>query len=151
VELLVLLNAMVPAPHESAGDWWAATGQAAARAQRAVRDGRRADAPFDVVEDFFNDVPAELVAEAMAMGEPAQSTTPFGPPWPLDRWPNVPTRFLQGRDDRLFPLDFQRRVVAERLGLEVDDMPGGHLLALAYPVELAERLETYRRRLTNTG
>jgi pimeloyl-ACP methyl ester carboxylesterase len=77
--------------------------------------------------------------------QPRQSETPFAEPWPLSQWPSVPTRFLQGADDRMFPLDFQRRVVRERLGLKVDVMAGGHLLALARPRELAERLEGYRR------
>jgi pimeloyl-ACP methyl ester carboxylesterase len=55
----------------------------------------------------------------------------------------VPTRVLAGRDDRLFPLEFQRRVARERLGLPVDDLPGGHLVALSHAVELADRLEAY--------
>src|SRR5262245_26370702 len=52
VELLVLLNAMVPAPHETPGQWWANTDQPAARAERAVRDGRVLS-DFDVIEEFF--------------------------------------------------------------------------------------------------
>ncbi len=32
---------------------------------------------------------------------------------------------------------FQRRVVRERLGIALDEMPGGHLLALSRPIELA--------------
>jgi pimeloyl-ACP methyl ester carboxylesterase len=52
----------------------------------------------------------------------------------------VPTRFVQGRDDRLFPLAFQRRVARERLGIEVDEVPGGHLVALSRPVELVDAL-----------
>jgi pimeloyl-ACP methyl ester carboxylesterase len=51
---------------------------------------------------------------------------------------------LQGRDDRFFPVEFQRRVVRERLGITPDEMPGGHLLALSQPEELARRLEAYR-------
>lgn len=141
VELLVLLNAMVPAPGESAGQWWENTGQPAARAALAARDGRVAG-EFDPVVEFFHDVPAEVTAEAMR-GEPDQSGTPFEPPWPLPRWPDVPTRFLQGRDDRFFPLEFQRRVVRERLGIPVDELPGGHLVALSQPVELASRLDRY--------
>ena len=47
---------------------------------------------------------------------------------------------MQGSDDRLFPLEFQRRVVRDRLGLDVDVMPGGHLMALSQPEELARRL-----------
>lgn len=49
--------------------------------------------------------------------------------------------FLQGRDDRLFPLDFQRRVVTDRLGIEVEEVPGGHLVALSQPATLADRLD----------
>ncbi len=69
--------------------------------------------------------------------------TPFAKPWPLQKWPDVPTRFLQGRDDRFFPLEFQRRVVRERLGIPVDEIPGGHLVALSRPHELASALEAY--------
>jgi len=80
----------------------------------------------------------------MANGAPVQSPTPFTQPWPMKAWPDVPTRFLQGRDDRFFPVEFQRRVVRDRLGIRPDEMPGGHLIALSRPQELADRLETYR-------
>ena len=78
-----------------------------------------------------------------ARGRTEQSDTPFTQPWPRDRWPDVPTRVLAGRDDRLFPLEFQRRVAQERLGLPLDEIPGGHLAALSRPRELADRLESY--------
>lgn len=139
VERIVLLNAMVPKPGESGGAWWEVTGQAEARAAFAAREGRVADT-FDPLVDFFHDVPPDVTAVAMAGGAD-QSGTPFEKPWPLASWPEVPTRFLQGREDRFFPLEFQRRVVAERLpGVEVEELPGGHLLALSRPVELAEAL-----------
>jgi pimeloyl-ACP methyl ester carboxylesterase len=64
----------------------------------------------------------------------------FGEPWPLDAWPDVPTHVLIPRGDRLFPFDFQRRVARERLGLEIDEMPGGHVPMLSRPSELAKRL-----------
>jgi pimeloyl-ACP methyl ester carboxylesterase len=100
---------------------------------------------FDFIEDFFHDVPDDVRSDVLSGPEPRQSDTPFAEPWPLDAWPDVPTRFLQGADDRLFPLEFQRRVVRERLGIDIDVMPGGHLLALSRPRELAERLDGYRR------
>jgi hypothetical protein len=56
----------------------------------------------------------------------------------------VPTRVLIGRDDRLFPADFQRRVARQRLGIDADEIEGGHLVALSRPRELVERLESYR-------
>jgi pimeloyl-ACP methyl ester carboxylesterase len=141
VDLIVLLNAMIPAPGESPGDWWANTGHEAARVEQARRDGRPTE--FDVVADFFHDVPADVTAAAFAGGEPPQSGTPFAQPWPQERWPDVPTRVLQGRDDRFFPLEFQRRLARDRLALELDELPGGHLVALSHPQALADRLASY--------
>ena len=45
--LLVFLNAMIPKPGETPGEWWANTHHAEAKRQQNLRDGRRADAPFD--------------------------------------------------------------------------------------------------------
>jgi hypothetical protein len=59
---------------------------------------------------YFHDVPAEVHAEALTRGEPEQSWTPMTQAWPLSAWPDVPTRVLIGRDDRLFPAEFQRRI-----------------------------------------
>jgi pimeloyl-ACP methyl ester carboxylesterase len=128
VASIVLVNPMVPTAGESAAQWWAATGH-----DQVVHD-------FDPVEDFFHDVPETVREEAFRRGEPQQSDTPFEQPWPLDRWPDVPTRVIQGSDDRLFPLEFQRQVVRSRLGLELEVIPGGHLVALSRPEELAARI-----------
>jgi pimeloyl-ACP methyl ester carboxylesterase len=151
VDLLVLLNAMVPAPGESPADWWADTGHAQARARQAARDGRNLDDDPGLLDAFFHDVPAQVRAEAMSAGEPVQSPTPFTQPWPLAAWPDVPTRFLQGREDRFFPVEFQRRIVQDRLGFTPDEMTGGHLLALSQPRELASRLEAYRAEVLKPG
>jgi pimeloyl-ACP methyl ester carboxylesterase len=143
VDRLVLVNAMVPRPGETAGEWWANTGQAEARAAFAAALGRRGpDAEFDVRTDFFHDVPADITEEAFAAEPGGPPAGIFAQPWPLERWPDVPTRFLQGRDDRFFPLDFQRRVVRDRLGpgVEVEELPGGHLVALSRPEELVAAL-----------
>jgi pimeloyl-ACP methyl ester carboxylesterase len=145
VELLVMVAAMVPAPGEAPGDWWANTGFEAARRDQAERDGRRVDGDFDVIDEFFHDVPEDVTAAAMARGERAQSGTPMEKPWPLAAWPDVPTRFLLCRDDRFFPAPFMRRVVRDRLGIVPDEMDGGHLPALARPDELVDRLLGYER------
>ena len=141
--LLVLVNAMIPAPGETPGEWWSNTGHAEARAAQAAREHRSFDAGDDVTDAFFHDVPADVKADVFARGEPRQSDRPFADPWPLPSWPDVPTRVLQGRDDRFFPLEFQRRIAQQRLGIEPDEMPGGHLTAFSQPVELAERLHRY--------
>ena len=134
VDLLVLLNAMVPLPGETGGEWWTSTGHGQAREEAARAHGW----PLDDDDAFTHDVPPEVLATAPAPF--AQSGTPFTEPWPLPGWPDVPTRVLAGRDDRFFPVDFQRRVAGERLGLPVEELPGGHLVALSRPAELADTL-----------
>jgi pimeloyl-ACP methyl ester carboxylesterase len=142
VQLLVLLNAMIPRPGETGGEWWTVTGQGEAAANYLRELGLPAEPDDDGT--YFHDVPADVVAAAKEQPF-AQSTRPFEDPWPLERWPDVPTRVVAGREDRLFPLEFQRRVAAERLGIAADEVPGGHLVALSRPVELADRLEAYLR------
>jgi pimeloyl-ACP methyl ester carboxylesterase len=137
VESLVLLNAMIPRPGETAGEWWDATGAVAAREDAAEAGGWSSE--FDPETYFLHDVPAEVVATGAAHVRD-EAEVAFGQPFALERWPDVPTRVLAGRDDRFFPLDFQRRVARERLGLDVEEVPGGHLAALAYPLELVEHL-----------
>ena len=143
VRMMILVAAMVPAPGESGGDWWANTGQGDAMRAQAARDGRSVDGDFDPIEMFLHDLPPDVFAETLARGEQGQSGTPFEKPWPLDAWPDVPTRFLLCTEDRLFPADFQRRVVRERLGITPDEMDSGHLPALSHPLELVDRLEAY--------
>jgi pimeloyl-ACP methyl ester carboxylesterase len=94
----------------------------------------------------MHDVPPDVAAEA-ADHVPEQSMTPMEQPWPLDAWPKVPTRVLIGRDDRLFPAEFQLRIARERLGLEGDVIEGGHMVALSRPRQVADRLDAYRREL----
>lgn len=144
VALMVLVAAMVPAPGESGAQWWVNTGYAAAMREQDERDGRPPDAGLDLMTAFFNDVPPEVVEEAFARGELPQSDAPFRHPWPLDAWPDVPTKFLLCREDRFFPAEFMRRVVPARLGIAPDELDSGHLPALAHPEELVERLEAYR-------
>jgi pimeloyl-ACP methyl ester carboxylesterase len=147
VQLIVMVAAMVPLPGESPGDWWENTGWNEARRVDAQRLGVPVDAPFDAKRDFFNGVPHDVVAEVFSRGEKQQAGKPFEKPWPLDAWPDVPTRFLLCRDDRFFPAEFQRRVVTDRLGIVPDEIDGGHLPAFGRPDELVERLEAYRTSL----
>ncbi|MEY2470225.1 MAG: hypothetical protein QOF21_2923 [Actinomycetota bacterium] len=139
VDLMVLVVPMVPAPGESGGAWWTNTGQAEAARAFAVLEGRDPDKPFDEVEVFLHDVDPDVAAES-AHHVRNQSGTPFEKPWPLERWPDVPTRCIVGRRDRLFPLEFQHRVVNERLGITPDEIDSGHLPALSRPVELTDYL-----------
>lgn len=143
VALLVLVNAMIPKPGETPGEWWGNTGHAEAKRRQNQRDGRKEDAPFDPLVEFFHDVPQPVVDEALARGEPRQSEAILGSPCTIEAWPAVPTRVLVSREDRFFPVEFQRRVARERLGISADEMPGGHLVALSRPGELCDRLVAY--------
>jgi pimeloyl-ACP methyl ester carboxylesterase len=142
-DLLVMVAAMTPAPGESPGDWWANTGHTEAKRASDERDGRPTD-EFDPVVTFLHDLPPDVLEQALARPPREQSGTPFARPWPMTAWPDVPTRFLLCRDDRFFPAEFQRRVVADRLGFAAGEMDGGHVPALSRPDELVKRLEAYR-------
>src|SRR5262245_22887485 len=130
--LIVLVAAMVPAPHESAAEMFAAT----AWQPTALEDNSTRAV-------FYHDVPPDLADEALRRGSRRQSETPGNQPWPLDRWPAVPTRAVVCRHDRLFPAAWLRRIVGERLGIVPDEIASGHCPALSRPRELADRLEGY--------
>jgi pimeloyl-ACP methyl ester carboxylesterase len=132
VELLVLVAGLIPSPGEAAREWWTNTGY----------EPEHGDWSGDERATFYHDVPAELATEAMKRSR-TQSDTPTQEPWPLDAWPEVPTKFLLCRDDRLLPAAFLRRVVRERLGIEPDEIDSGHCVALSRPAELAARLDAY--------
>jgi pimeloyl-ACP methyl ester carboxylesterase len=128
VEEIVLVAAMIPAPGERFNEWWTNAGYE--------------ESGLDDV--FYHDVPPALVtgAKEHVRDEKARA---LSEPWPLDAWPDTPTRYLLCRDDRLFTPAFARRHARERLGIEADEMDGGHYIALARPRELAERLDAYVR------
>lgn len=129
--LLVLVGAMVPSPGETGGDWWTTTGQHAAMAAQGLPD--QTDETL-----YLHDVPADVLA---TMEPPRDQTGEiFEDPWPLDRWPDVPTRFLAFRDDRLFPASWLVPLARERIGIEPDVVPGGHCAYLSEPAALAAAL-----------
>jgi pimeloyl-ACP methyl ester carboxylesterase len=139
VDLLVLLNAMVPAAGETAGEWWGNTGWS----------GPAMDSVEETRKVFFHDLDPDLADETMKHGRD-QSGAPFEKPYPLAAWPEVPTKVLSAREDRFFPIEFQRLVSSTRLDITPDEIDGGHLPALSRPVELADRLETYLAEVQKT-
>ncbi|UKA58216.1 alpha/beta fold hydrolase [Arthrobacter sp. FW306-2-2C-D06B] len=134
---IVFVNAMIPNPGETPGAWWDNTGWEGARKRAAAAGGYSAE--FDPNEYFLHDVPPEIAAE----GEPYQrpeANAVFASSCEFVEWPAVPIRVLSGEGDRFFPLGFQRRVARDRLGLEPDVLPGGHLLGLSNPAGVADYL-----------
>jgi pimeloyl-ACP methyl ester carboxylesterase len=137
VAQLVLLAPMVPRPGETAGAWWENTGHAEAIADALERLGQMSAGARGLDRCLS---PRRRSRRGARERGVQRAAGVFSEPWPLERWPDVPTRVLAPREGRLFPLAFQRRVARERLGLEVDQMAGGHLPMLSRPDELAERL-----------
>lgn len=136
VRELVLVSAMIPEPGETAGDWWAHTGASEAQ-EEAARSGGYG--PFDLATYFLHDVDAAVAAEGEAY-QRSEAAIAFESVCDFPAWPAVPIRVLVGKDDRFFPVGLQRRVARQRLGVEVDVLPGGHLLPLVQPRLVADYL-----------
>jgi alpha-beta hydrolase superfamily lysophospholipase len=131
-ELLVLVTGMIPAPGEAPDDWSANTGfdQVMARQQQRYSDL------------LYQDVPPDLARQARRLARD-QSPAPGRAPWPLDTWPPVPTRFVLCTEDRFFPPEFMRPIVASRLGIAADELASGHCAALSHPGQLASMLVSH--------
>ena len=142
---------MIPVPGETFNAWGSNTGSGQARAEYHARLGLSPVQAEDDAVIYYHDLPPDLRAEAQARTGQDQSMKPLDEPWPLASWPDVPTRVLAGRHDRMFPLDFQRRVARKRLGIEAEAIDGGHMVALSNPAALADRLEAYRLEIQGEG
>jgi hypothetical protein len=115
--------------------------ESVARSETFARGtGARPVRPFDDV--FYHDVRPQLAAAAQRR-ERDELSKALREPWPLDAWPETPTKYLLCRDDRMFTAAWARRHARERLGIEADEMDGGHYVTLSRPRELAERLHSH--------
>ena len=113
------------------------SGRSQAAREAAEQGGYSPD--FDEDAWFLHDVDPLVAAE----GEPHQrpeADIAFEATWDVDDWPDVPVHVVAGRDDRLFPVALQQRLARDRLGVEAVVAPGGHLMALSQPIELANHL-----------
>ena len=137
--MLVLVNAMVPTPGESPGDWWEATGAINARTIAARAGGYSEE--FDLPTYFLHDLePDDSAAVRANPGNEADIV--FSQPCDVATWPNLLTAAVVGSDDRMFPGDFQRQLLVDRAVVTPVVIRGGHLLALANPDGLTEALLT---------
>jgi pimeloyl-ACP methyl ester carboxylesterase len=130
-DLLVLVAGMVPRPGESPDDWWTVTAYA----------DSGAPGDLDTYETFLHDVDPDVAEEALSRGREATLTDLDQPIPPLRG--EVPTRVVLGSEDRFFPTPWLRGVVHDRLGLEPDELPASHCVALSRPDELAALLTSY--------
>jgi len=126
---LVYVCAMVPQPGETACEMWSSTGH---------YQEPQADSSIRAV--FYHDVPPDLTDQALERGR-NQTDRTLQEPWPLAKLPDVPVTCILGTNDRLFPVDWLRKVSADRLGVTPIEIDTGHCDALARPRELAGLLE----------
>ena len=142
VDVLVLVAPMVPIPGEAPRGYWKNTRHDRAVRKQAARDKGLTGHPDPFVQ-YYHDVPRKLATAAMGRERAHPSRAATAAPWPLDAWPNVPTRFVLCSEDRFFPPDFFRRLVPDRLGIVPDEIAGSHCVALSRPKELADMLVGY--------
>jgi pimeloyl-ACP methyl ester carboxylesterase len=145
VRMLVFVNAMIPRPDETAGAWWENTGAVRARIAAAEAGGYSAE--FDLTTYFLHDVPKAVLRAGPADQRP-QAEAVFNERCRFERWPSIPIRVIASANDRFFPLEFQRCVARDRLEVNTEVLPGGHLVALSNPqglVDLLLRLEREAR------
>lgn len=142
VRMIVLVAGMIPSPGETPNEWFTNTGYADAVREAAEQDGGLTGSADPYVA-FLHDVPRALADEAMSRERPIAATS-ADEPWPLDAWPNVPTKYVLCTEDRFFPPALMRRLAADRLGLtDVDEIAASHTVALSRPTELADVLVGY--------
>lgn len=127
---LVFVAAMIPAPGETPGDWWATSGFLEVWG----------DQEMDDMEHFFHDLPSTVLQDVLDRGEPEQTGRVMTDPFPLATMPAIPTRGIAGTNDRFFPVRFMDRLIRDRLGVEPEHVAAGHLPALANPTGLVELL-----------
>ena len=77
VRLLILVNAMIPQPGETPGEWWG-TPARKRRGVAAARDGGYS-AELDLETYFLHDLPAEVLASGETSGGP-EADIAFGQP-----------------------------------------------------------------------
>jgi pimeloyl-ACP methyl ester carboxylesterase len=109
---LIFVNATIPVPGETAGDWWENTG--ATRARIAAAESAAYRTEFDLQTYFLRDLPEEVLRAGPAH-QRERSGIRFQPALQLPPLARIPTRVIASADDRFFPLEFQRRVARTRL------------------------------------
>ena len=137
VRMLIFVNAMIPRPDETAGAWWGHTGAVEARVAAAEAGGY--SPKFDLPTYFLHDVPEAVLRDGPS-GQRPQAEAVFGQPCSFSHWPSIPIRVVASANDRFFPFEFQKRVARDRLKMDPETLPGGHLVALSNPRGLADLL-----------
>ena len=145
VRQLVFLCAMLPVPGLSA------TAQRAAEpidGQKPPTTAEWTDLGNDVwmvgpntaTELFYSDATPGDAAWASGRLRP-QSYRMMNEVTPLVRWPDIPSAYILGRDDRALNPEWARTAVPTRLGIAPVEIDGGHSPFLTRPMDLARVLD----------
>ena len=97
--------------------------------------------PDIALELLYGDCPPEEGRQAVARMR-AQADKPVVEKTPLDDFPNVPIRYARCLEDTALNAGWSTTVPALRLGVEVDELPGGHMVGCAHPDALVDYLLT---------
>ena len=92
--------------------------------------------PATARELFFHDAPLDVATAAQRRLRP-QSYRVITEPTPLTEWPAVESRYIVLRDDRIMNPGWGRQASREHLGVQPDELDGGHCPLLSRPIPLA--------------
>jgi pimeloyl-ACP methyl ester carboxylesterase len=147
VRALVYLAALLPEPGMS---WRDQQFQAAAMTEvyrsrylprQVVAAGCMTWPPEVAGELFYHDCPAPDASVAVRRLR-AQAATPVVEITPLDRFPDIPARYLVCEEDRALDPSWSHETARRRLGVTAEVIPGGHSPFWSTPALLAEALLT---------
>ena len=95
----------------------------------------------DVALEFvFHDCPPDRLEWAMSTRIYFYAKQAIEEPCPLTTWPSVPAAYIACAEDRTITPAWQRRAAREYLGVEADELPGGHCPHVSRPEDLARVL-----------
>ena len=145
VRELVYLAALLPEPGVSLGEQFRRGDRMllpeyAAGVDRPDEHGLTRWVDFDVYYRTTCHECSEPVARERFERSRAQSIRPYRTPCSLTARPEVPTRYILCRDDRLIDNSFWRPAARARLGTEPVELPGDHSPMASRPQELARLL-----------
>ena len=111
-----------------------------AAAERTIDElGRESLAPAAAVAVWYADSAPADAQWAVARLRP-QSRRPLTEPMPLDRWPDVASTVVLGRDDRCVNMEWAVAAATAAVGEPPVLLDGGHSPFLVRPAELADVL-----------
>ena len=94
LRMLIFVNAMIPKPDETAGEWWSTTG--ATEAQGKKLPARRGYAKeFDMTTYFLHDVPHGVLRTGPERLRDEADTRRAG--LRASRWPDIPHQYSGGK------------------------------------------------------